>query len=111
MLVGQILSHLCIELFLWLVFCPSQELRELTKLDGVACLVRQEELELSRTPESLEELKRTRAKNKIDALLNKVRRQLRISPWTEGRCDLWGVHPLLCGKLYFRRSRKSDRYS
>lgn len=57
-------------------FCAFQELRELTKLDGVSCLVRQEELELSRTPESLEELRTTRPKNRIDALLHKVRRQL-----------------------------------
>lgn len=63
-----------------LFFCPFQELRELTKLDGVSCLVRQEELELSRTPESLEGLKTTRAKNRIDALLTKVRRQLHTSP-------------------------------
>ena len=66
-----------------------QELRELTKLDDVSCLVRQEELELSRTPESLEELKMTRAKNRIDALLNKVRRQPPISP-----CQKFSVH---CG--------------
>ncbi|CAM9354694.1 unnamed protein product [Ectocarpus sp. 13 AM-2016] len=49
-----------------------KELRELTKLDGVACLVRQEELELSRTPSSLDELKTARPKNRIDALLTKV---------------------------------------
>ncbi|CBN76678.1 conserved unknown protein [Ectocarpus siliculosus] len=49
-----------------------KELRELTKLDGVACLVRQEELELSRTPASLDELKTARPKNRIDALLTKV---------------------------------------
>lgn len=54
-------------------FLSAQELRELTKLDGVACLVRRKELELGRTPESLEELNTTRAKNRIDALLNKVR--------------------------------------
>ncbi|CAM9152248.1 unnamed protein product, partial [Hapterophycus canaliculatus] len=49
-----------------------KELRELTKLDGVACLVRQEELELGRTPASLDELKTTRAKTRIDALLAKI---------------------------------------
>ncbi len=53
---------------------PLQELRELTKLDGISCLVREEELELSRTPASLEELKVTRSKNRMDALLTKVRR-------------------------------------
>ncbi|CAM9795659.1 unnamed protein product [Scytosiphon promiscuus] len=49
-----------------------KELRELTRLDGVACVVRQDELELSRTPASLDELKTTRAKNRIDALLAKM---------------------------------------
>lgn len=55
-----------------------QELRELTKLDGIACLVSEEELELSRTPASLEELKATRSKNRIDTLLTKVRKQPRV---------------------------------
>lgn len=83
------LAEACLSAYLSNVFrwccithfcCPYQELRELTKLDGVACLVRQQELEQSRTPESLEELKTTRAKNRIDSLLNKVRRQLRTLP-------------------------------
>lgn len=68
----HVFNDSCVKSF----FGPSQELRELTKLDDVACLVRQEELELGRTPESLEELKTTRPKNRIDALLSKVRRQL-----------------------------------
>lgn len=50
-----------------------QELRELTNLDGAACLVRRDELELGRTPASLAELKAKRPKNRIDALLTKVR--------------------------------------
>lgn len=49
-----------------------QELRELTNLDGAACLVRGDELELGRTPASLAELKAKRPKNRIDALLTKV---------------------------------------
>lgn len=52
--------------------CSSQELRELTKLDGAACLASLDELELGRTPASLEELKAKRPKNRIDALLTKV---------------------------------------
>lgn len=50
-----------------------QELRELTNLDGAACLVRRDELELGRTPASLAELKAKRPKNRIDTLLTKVR--------------------------------------
>lgn len=50
----------------------SQELRELTKLEGVGCIVRPDELEKGRTPASLDVLKTTRAKTRIDALLTKV---------------------------------------
>ncbi|CAN0484216.1 unnamed protein product, partial [Scytosiphon promiscuus] len=49
-----------------------KELRELTNLDGAACLVRRDELELGRTPASLAELKAKRPKNRIDTLLTKV---------------------------------------
>lgn len=61
---------------LTVMHCSSnylQELRELTNLDGAACLVRRDELELGRTPASLAELKTKRSKNRIDALLTKVR--------------------------------------
>lgn len=49
-----------------------QELRDLTKLDGVACVVRNEELKRGRTPASLEEIKAQRPKARIDTLLTKV---------------------------------------
>lgn len=49
-----------------------KELRELTKLDGVTCVVKYDELEMGRTPASLDILKATRAKTRIDALLTKV---------------------------------------
>lgn len=60
-------TMLCYDLYRLL-----QELRELTKLDDVRCLVRKNELEMGRTPASLDEVKAKRPKNRIDALLTKV---------------------------------------
>lgn len=58
--------------FCYNLFRLLQELRELTKLDDVRCLVRKNELERGRTPASLDEIKAKRPKNRIDALLTKV---------------------------------------
>lgn len=52
--------------------CFYQELRELTKLNRISCIVRRDELEMGRTPASLVELKEQRGKKRIDDLLTKV---------------------------------------
>ena len=49
-----------------------KELRELTKLDGVGCVVRKEELDLGATEASLAELESQRPKKRISDLLYKI---------------------------------------
>ena len=62
----------CVAYFCDDPFHLLQELRELTKLDDVRCLVRKDELEMGRTTASYDELKGNRPKTRIDALLTKV---------------------------------------
>mmetsp|Transcript_24990 Transcript_24990/g.40556 ORF Transcript_24990/g.40556 Transcript_24990/m.40556 type:complete len:453 (+) Transcript_24990:70-1428(+) len=52
--------------------CTMKELRELTKLSNVGCMVRPEELEQSHTAASLEEIAKTRPVKRMDDLLTKT---------------------------------------
>lgn len=49
-----------------------KELRELTRLEGAAAVVRPEDLAKGRTESSMEEIKQQRARKRMDALLEKV---------------------------------------
>ncbi|KAG7393495.1 hypothetical protein PHYPSEUDO_007332 [Phytophthora pseudosyringae] len=49
-----------------------KEIRELTKLDGVACIVDPEDLERSMTPASEQEIKEQRARKRMNDLLGKA---------------------------------------
>ncbi|KAL3668295.1 hypothetical protein V7S43_006387 [Phytophthora oleae] len=52
-----------------------KEIRELTKLDGVACVVDPEDLKLSMTPASEQEIKEQRARKRMNDLLVKAAEQ------------------------------------
>lgn len=47
-----------------------KELREVTKLEDAACVLRAEELQRGRTPASMAEIESARARKRMDALLN-----------------------------------------